>query len=181
MSRAGKVVRFFEEHPLWGLPTGICTLALIAFLDLSTPEELSFSLFYLIPVALLFWFGGGAWPWVAAVAASLTWFADHLVHQRLNGAAVHQVGVDFAHATAQCAHASRGFGGVDHVHQREVGAGFGETQRGALAEAAARTGDHRHFSVQLELIEYHQASLSRGKESMSVNSWFSPPMPQQKA
>jgi PAS domain S-box-containing protein len=58
---------------------GVSLAALIALSDILTPESLSFSLFYLLPIALLAWFNGGGWPWLVALAGALLWPADHLV------------------------------------------------------------------------------------------------------
>jgi hypothetical protein len=49
-----------------------------------------------------------------------------------------------------------GFIGAEDIHQRQIGAGFGEPQGGALAETTAGTGDYRNFSVELKLIQNHR-------------------------
>ena len=61
-----------------GAGLGLLVLVSLAAADLLTPEELSFSLFYLVPVALLARYPAGAWPWAAAVAGALLWSASHL-------------------------------------------------------------------------------------------------------
>jgi PAS domain S-box-containing protein len=63
---------------------GLALFVAIALADLLTPEALSFSLFYFVPIALLAWYNGGAWPWLAAFAGALLWPGDHLVKGELD-------------------------------------------------------------------------------------------------
>jgi hypothetical protein len=73
----------------------------------------------------------------------------------MDGGAVHQIRLDLADAAAQGADLGGGFIGAEDIHQSQIGAGFGEPQGGALAETTAGTGNHRNFSVELELVENH--------------------------
>ncbi len=68
-----------HQRPWIAAALGLALLALIAITDLLTPESLSFALFYFLPIALLAWFNGGAWPWFAAFTGALIWPGNHLV------------------------------------------------------------------------------------------------------
>ena len=70
---------FMLRRRRWmGAALGLFLLASHAAADLLTPEEHSFSLFYLVPIALLARYPAGAWPWAAAAAGALLWSATHL-------------------------------------------------------------------------------------------------------
>jgi PAS domain S-box-containing protein len=56
------------------------TFAFVAVVDLLTPEQFSFSLFYLFPIALFLWFVDNGWGWACAGASALLWAANHLAH-----------------------------------------------------------------------------------------------------
>src|ERR1035438_5600291 len=110
------------------------------------------------------------WPLARSSKSAWTWQTRRPRDRTLAAGAAEGAGV------------GGGFIGAEDAHQRQIGAGFGEPQGSALAETTAGTGNHGDFSVELKFVEYHrQESLSNGTESISVNSWFSPPMPQQKA
>ena len=52
----------------------VLSLGLTALLDHLTSYEISFSLFYLVPVALVAWYGGKRVGMTMAVLAACTWF-----------------------------------------------------------------------------------------------------------
>lgn len=54
------------------------SLALVGVLDFLTGYEVSFAVFYLIPVTIAAWFAGRYWGIVFAVASSLTWYAAEM-------------------------------------------------------------------------------------------------------
>jgi diguanylate cyclase (GGDEF)-like protein len=65
----------------WAL-IGIVLVALVALLDIVTGYELSFSLFYLLPIALVAWYGGRRPAMVACVLSAGAWLlADILAGQ----------------------------------------------------------------------------------------------------
>ena len=57
---------------------GVVVFAAVAVADVMTPEQLSFTLFYLVPLGILGWFLGGVWPWPFAAAGALLWLSYHL-------------------------------------------------------------------------------------------------------
>jgi PAS domain-containing protein len=67
-----------HRRPWIAAALGLTLAVFIALADLLTPESISFSLFYLLPIALLAWFNGGVWPWLAALTGALLWPANHL-------------------------------------------------------------------------------------------------------
>ncbi|HTO22315.1 MAG TPA: PAS domain S-box protein, partial [Spirochaetia bacterium] len=73
------IIRAVEKRRWTALLLGLGSFAVIAVVDLLTPEEISFALFYFIPVGLLAAFLGGPWPWLAAAAGAFLWPVDHLV------------------------------------------------------------------------------------------------------
>ncbi len=54
--------------------TGILLVALIGVLDFFTGSEVSFSIFYLIPLTYISWNIGRNWGFVFAVLSAITWF-----------------------------------------------------------------------------------------------------------
>ena len=70
-----------------------------------------------------------------------------------DGLALRQVGLDRRATPAALLDPGLGLGLIHHVHRRDVGAGFGETERQSLTQAASRAGDDGDFAVQFELIQ----------------------------
>ena len=70
-------------------------------------------------------------------------FVDHLGDRRgeFGGGRADEIAAHEVHPAAEGADALGGVGGVAAVEQRDVGAGLGERDGGALAESAARAGD----------------------------------------
>ena len=67
---------------LWSI-TGLILIGLIGFFDYLTGYEISFSLFYLIPISLLGWFAGRPFGIAAAVVSALVWlFAEMAAGQQ---------------------------------------------------------------------------------------------------
>lgn len=67
---------------LWSF-TGLILIALIGFFDYLTGYEISFSLFYLIPISLLGWFSGRPFGIAAAIISALVWlFAEMAAGQQ---------------------------------------------------------------------------------------------------
>lgn len=66
----------------WG-STGFLMVVLLGLVDYLTGYELSFSLFYLIPIALVAWFGGKRLGLLISAASAIAWFsADFLSGNR---------------------------------------------------------------------------------------------------
>ena len=57
----------------WGV-TGIVLVLLLGAIDYITGYELSFALFYLIPIALVAWFGGRRLGLLISTASAIAWF-----------------------------------------------------------------------------------------------------------
>ena len=69
-----------HKSPLFWITTGCLLVAGIGIADYVTGKELSFSLFYLIPIAFVTWFAGMSGGLGISVIAAVTWFiADTLV------------------------------------------------------------------------------------------------------
>jgi signal transduction histidine kinase len=61
------------------LALGLVLVGLIGVLDYLTGDELSFSIFYLIPIALVAWFGGRPAGLITSTASALSWLAADLL------------------------------------------------------------------------------------------------------
>lgn len=71
-----------HKSPLFWMTTGCVLVAGVGIGDYVTGEELSFSLFYLIPIALVTWFAGMRGGLGMSVISAMTWFiADSLSGQ----------------------------------------------------------------------------------------------------
>jgi len=75
------VLRWIERRKWIALVLGSASFFLIATLDLLTPQEISFALFYALPVGILAVLAGGPWPWLPAVAGAFLWPVNELVHR----------------------------------------------------------------------------------------------------
>jgi diguanylate cyclase (GGDEF) domain len=75
---------FFNKRSkiFWG-STGFIMVVLLGLVDYLTGYELSFALFYLIPIALVAWFGGKRLGLLISAASAIAWFsADFLSGNR---------------------------------------------------------------------------------------------------
>ncbi len=71
-----------KKIALYWITTGCVSVAVVGIGDYVTGNELSFSLFYLIPIVLVTWFSGRNLGLAISVIAAITWFiADALVGQ----------------------------------------------------------------------------------------------------
>ena len=71
-----------KKIALYWITTGCLFVAVVGIGDYVTGNELSFSLFYLIPIVLVTWFSGRNLGLAICVIAAITWFiADALVGQ----------------------------------------------------------------------------------------------------
>ena len=52
---------------------GFSLTILVGFIDLITGEEIAFSLFYLIPIALVSWYTGSSWGLYFSIASAIVW------------------------------------------------------------------------------------------------------------
>jgi diguanylate cyclase (GGDEF)-like protein len=72
--------RFFEKRSsFFWIITGIVFVLCIGFADILTGSELSFSLFYLIPIVLVTWFSGRNHGLLVSVTSAATWFIADLL------------------------------------------------------------------------------------------------------
>ena len=66
-----------RSRQFWGI-VGVVLILLFGVVDFETGYEISISLFYLIPIALVSWFVGGRFGLFASAASALVWFiADY--------------------------------------------------------------------------------------------------------
>jgi diguanylate cyclase (GGDEF)-like protein len=56
----------------------IAALALVGFLDFLTGYEVSFAVFYLVPVTVAAWYANRNWGIIFALGSSLTWYAAEI-------------------------------------------------------------------------------------------------------
>lgn len=64
-----------QYHKSLGIAAAAILMALVAYIDYATGTEISFSIFYLIPISLVAWYVG-LWPGLAASAiGGIIWFA----------------------------------------------------------------------------------------------------------
>lgn len=59
---------------LWTTVGGLL-VAVVGMFDIATGSEIAFSLFYLIPIALVAWFAGRTLAFLISLLAAVTWFA----------------------------------------------------------------------------------------------------------
>lgn len=71
-----------ERSARFWITAGVIFVGVVGVADFWTGSELSFSLFYLIPIALVTWFAGRNIGYVIGVTSAITWFvADILAGQ----------------------------------------------------------------------------------------------------
>jgi hypothetical protein len=73
------IVPTLQQRKLETLAIGIAAFSLVVLGDYLTPEALSFSVFYLVPVGVFVWFFSKREAWLVAVASALVWPMDHLM------------------------------------------------------------------------------------------------------
>jgi signal transduction histidine kinase len=71
---AAKLGELFRRHKGVVLVTAAVLLAIVAFFDYITSIELSFSIFYLIPISLVAWYVGLREGLLTSTAAAVIWF-----------------------------------------------------------------------------------------------------------
>lgn len=75
-----KVLERIGRLSRWSLAaSGLVLVGLIGVLDYLTGDELSFSIFYLIPIALVAWFGGRPAGMIISATSALSWLAADLL------------------------------------------------------------------------------------------------------
>ena len=79
MTLIEKASEALHRRRWFALALGLSLAGLLALIDLLTPEAISFSLFYLLPIALLEWYSRRGWPWLAAATGAFLWPVDHLL------------------------------------------------------------------------------------------------------
>lgn len=71
-----------KKSPLFWMTTGCLFVVTVGISDVVTGSEIAFSLFYLLPIALVAWFSGRNLALAISVISSVTWFvADALAGQ----------------------------------------------------------------------------------------------------
>ncbi len=78
------IVPRLEQHKPLTFELGIAAFFLVILADYVTPEELTFSVFYLVPIAVFVWFFSHRAAWLVAIASALAWPAEHLVRADFN-------------------------------------------------------------------------------------------------
>ena len=74
-----RLLHTLEHQKGKALGLGIGSFVLVALGDYVTPEQVSFSVFYLVPISVFLWFFGHRWAWLVAVASVLVWPSEHVV------------------------------------------------------------------------------------------------------
>jgi diguanylate cyclase (GGDEF)-like protein len=64
-----------DLSPLSAVAIALLTLVVVGILDYLTGFEISFSVFYLVPVSLVAWYAGKNWGIFLTVLSSITWYA----------------------------------------------------------------------------------------------------------
>jgi hypothetical protein len=85
MKPANPIEKLFtlkSSHPASGSALTLGSVAVIAFLDYVTGRQYSFSLFYLIPIALCVFAIGPRWGYLASLLCTALWFANNLLGGR---------------------------------------------------------------------------------------------------
>ncbi len=74
-----KIVALLEQRKGEAFLVGVVSFGVVAFVDCVTPEEVTFSIFYLIPIAFFLWFFGGRLAWLIAIVSVLVWPSEHVL------------------------------------------------------------------------------------------------------
>ena len=73
------IVPFLEHNKKEAFLFGVASFAAVAVADYITPEAVTFSIFYLIPITVFLWFIGSRAAWFMAFASVLVWPGDHIM------------------------------------------------------------------------------------------------------
>lgn len=77
---AGLLAEWLDRQPKsFIVIAGLLLVACMGQLDFLTGSEMSFAIFYLVPVSLVSWFVGAGWAAFVAEASILTWLAADLI------------------------------------------------------------------------------------------------------
>ncbi len=71
-----------QGRKVW-IPLGLALLGCVGYLDWLTGYELSFSLFYLLPIALTTWMGGRGMAVASSLVSALAWFTAEVTAGRV--------------------------------------------------------------------------------------------------
>lgn len=74
-----RIVPFLEHNRKEASLLGAASFAAVTLADYITPEAMTFSIFYLIPITVFLWFLGRRSAWFVAVASVLVWPGDHIM------------------------------------------------------------------------------------------------------
>ena len=67
---------FKKKSRRFSIVIGFILIGIVGYVDYVTGREVSFAIFYLIPIGLITWYTGRQPGVLASVASALTWFFD---------------------------------------------------------------------------------------------------------
>ena len=67
---------FSKKSRLFSIIIGIILIGLVGYVDYVTGRDVSFAIFYLIPIGYITWFIGRQPGILASIASAMTWFFD---------------------------------------------------------------------------------------------------------
>jgi Domain of unknown function (DUF4118) len=72
-----KLTRFFaKKSRLFSIVLGFVLIGLVGYIDYVTGRDVSFAIFYLIPICYITWYTGRQPGILASIASAMTWFFD---------------------------------------------------------------------------------------------------------
>lgn len=67
---------FAKKSRLWSILIGFILIGIVGYVDYVTGRDISFAVFYLLPIAFITWATGRVPGILAAIASAMTWFFD---------------------------------------------------------------------------------------------------------
>ena len=67
---------FSKKSRLFSIILGFILIGIVGYVDYITGREVSFAIFYLVPIGYITWYTGRQPGILASVASALTWFFD---------------------------------------------------------------------------------------------------------
>ena len=71
--------RWAKLPPALRFAIGLVLLAVICYFDVCLGPQMSMSVFYLIPIGYICWYGGDVWGYAMALIASIAWLGQDLI------------------------------------------------------------------------------------------------------
>ena len=74
-----RLISMVDRIPLWLIgPAGVALVGVIGLTDYLTGAQLSFSVFFLLPIALVAWRAGRVWSFGFSAVSAVVWYATNL-------------------------------------------------------------------------------------------------------